>query len=196
MLYYQLFFLAVLFIFSIGWIIGLLIVIHKKPKYKYNDDVNRKILKEAIKNKIRSIISDPNRFDDFRLFTIFKDQCIQLLFDEIIENVKKQGSEYLNCSKSIDIEIDSFSVILMDELNDQTTIDFFHRCYINWIENNIKEAQRLEDEAVRYHNTFGTEPEGDPILHPKEKNNDGIVTDEKDTNVEDLLDTGTIEDLE
>lgn len=192
----QMFFLFVYIIFIIACIIGFNKIICINSIFTNSNAIDQKILRTAIQVKIRSIISDPNRFsNEFHMFDIFKDYYIKSVFDEISKNVEEHGAEYLKC-KIAKIDKKQFSKLLLEELNNQTTTQYFHDCYIKWIQNNIKEAQRLEDEAVKYHNTFGIEPEGDPILHPKEKNNDGIITDEKDTNVEDLLDTGTIEDLE
>ena len=66
--------------------------------------------------------------------------------------------------------------------------------YFDHIENNIKLAEEAEKEAIEYHKKFGIEPDGDPILHPKENNKSNTEEDIKDVNLDELIKMGTIEE--
>ena len=194
---YQIFFICVLFMFFIGCIYGFTKVLYKASKT--DEEITKDILREAIRKKIRIIISDPKKFEtEFHMFEVFKEYYIDSIFNEILKNVEEKGlEEYLNCNKHLTIDKNKFSKLLMNELTNQTTTNFFHQCYANWIKNNIEEAERLENDAIKYHNSFGEEPDGDPILHPKILESDTTEkTKNEDIEINDLLNTGTIEDIE
>ena len=193
----QMFFVVVLFIFFIGCVCGLIKVIYKASKT--DEEITLNILRDDIRRKIRIIISDPKKFEtEFHMFEVFKEYYIDSIFNEILKNIEEKGiEEYLNCHEHIIIDKNKFSKLLMNELTNHTTTSFFHQCYVNWIKNNIEEAKKLENDAIKYHNSFGEEPDGDPILHPKVLESDTTEkTKNEDIEVSDLLNTGTIEDIE
>lgn len=74
----------------------------------------------------------------------------------------------------------------------------FLRIFYTRFEEGIKEAEKIEKDAIEYHKTFGNEPSGDPKLHPKdvEDNSDADSDIIEDMSLEDLIPSGTIEEFE
>ena len=68
---YQIFFICVLFMFFIGCIYGFTKVLYKASKTE--EEITKDILREAIRKKIRIIISDPKKFEtEFHMFEVLR----------------------------------------------------------------------------------------------------------------------------
>ncbi len=189
MLEYQLFFLSILVILLFGYIY----VFAKLHTPRIGKDVAQQILRTAIRSKIESIILDP-KFE--REFYIANGENFPTLISiEILQNVKEKGVKYLGCDKHIHINNREFNKLLEDELRKDETINLIHKRYSE-IYKTIEEAEKIEKDAIEYHNSFGKEPDGDPVLHPAIKQSTTSIAEKEYASIDELEKIGTVEDTD
>ena len=164
----------------IGFVAGLYCLFYICRKIQ-NDKVNEKQIREKIRKYIKETLDDSDQFNDISIpsFTLFIEECIEYLYKKISKTIP---------NNSMDLSI------LNDELHSSYVYNSLIDIYLSQIAETIKQANQHEDEAIEYHNRFGEEPEGDPELHPKIKDNQNIISD-KYPSIQDLIKTGTVENL-
>lgn len=163
-----------------GFISGLYCLFYICKKIQ-NNETNEKRTREKIRKFIKENLDDSDQFNDINIpsFTVFIEECIGYLYKKISKTLPN-NSMGLN--------------ILNDELHSSYVYNSLIDIYLSQIAETIKQANQYEDEAIEYHNQFGKEPEGEPKLHPKMKDNQNTPSD-KYPSIQDLIKTGTVEDL-
>lgn len=165
-----------------GFISGLYCLFYicrKINKNKLNEEQIRKVIRKSIIDDL----NNPHQFDDINIptYEVFIDECIAYLYKKISKTIPNNNSLELH--------------ILDDELHTTHVYNSLIDIYLANITETIKRANEYEDEAIAYHSTFGEEPNGEPTLHPKTKNNGSSIQPEKYPSIQDLIKTGTVEDL-
>ena len=166
--------------------IGILsIIIYKSYKYSISEKrivssltkcISENPLYKFIVNEINSIDKDMiSRFPELGIYDIFKNEFMKNIEKDIKEKIKNDGydwiNRYIDCT-GLGYNIDSVINKCMAQLLKSSEVDFLLvKFFAETISVNIAEAYRTEQEAIIYHKSFGTEPSGDPVLHPIIKNN-------------------------
>lgn len=165
----------------IGFISGLYCLFYICRKINKNK-LNEEQIRKAIRKSIVDDLNNPHQFDDINIptYEMFVDECITYLYKKISKTIPNNSSLELR--------------ILNDELHTTRVYNSLIDIYLANIAETIKRANKYENEAIEYHNTFGEDPNGEPTLHPKIKNN-GSSIQEKYPSIQDLIKTGTVEDL-
>ena len=165
----------------IGFISGLYCLFYICRKINRNK-LNEEQIRKAIRKSIIDDLNNPHQFDDINIptYEMFIDECITYLYKKISKTIP---------NNSLGLHI------LDDELHTTRVYNSLIDIYLANITETIKRANKYEDEAIEYHSIFGEEPDGEPTLHPKTKNNGSSIQPEKYPSIQDLIKTGTIEDL-
>lgn len=172
-----------LYILSIIVLISIIsfIVYIKQKKNKNNINIK-------IKDKIKTIIAHKEGFENYiTIFDIFKESYGTFILNKIIDDNKKH--------RDLRVSDHVLSTMVKKELSKKETIALLGDAYIEWISNNIQEAENIEEKAIEYHRSFGIEPNGDPELHIRESINTN-TEEEKYNTIDELIKTGTIEEIE
>lgn len=176
-------------------ILSYLIIIYKKRVISH--ELNNVILESMIKNKLISLITNNELIFDIPIcdYQLFKEYYDEVLINVIIDNIKKQGISYLGDSK-IKVNLNSIIPLVRMELKSESINTLLSNKYLETINNNIREAEIEENNAIRYHQSFGEEPSGIPELHPKETSSeDSSNIPETYKTLDELMSTGTVEDI-
>lgn len=147
------------------------------------DKINPEILKDELNNLVS--------------YDLFKEDSIELLYLNLYDDINENRYNWLQ-QDSYDIKIsdDDVSLLLREILNSKEVDVKLADMFVNRVTDNIKESEQLEQEAIIYHKSFGDEPNGSPILHPMNTNNEESELDEiREKSLEDLLSVGTVEDI-
>jgi hypothetical protein len=121
---------------------------------------------------------------------LFIESCKETLLDIINKKINNNEYHYLNLSSK---KIKSLSEEIIN--NSKEVNETLEELFINQINRNVSDAIEEDRKHIEYLKTFGEDPTTDPELHPKD-NVDNIEEDDIiDISVEDIEDTGTVEDI-
>lgn len=194
-------------ILLILFISALIIAFIVSIRIKRNDDRRYEQLysflfkeKNALREAIIGSVSEDNlseQLDNLISYDVFKESCIRSIKSEIKKRIDLGGFDWINIPDNLKYNATTDYVLsALDSILDSDEVDkLLAKLFVNKVADNIKEAEKIEEEAIKYHESFGKEPDGDPILHSKEYENDYYEEQQEYKELEDLLDSGTIEDI-
>lgn len=126
----------------------------------------------------------------------FKEYWISQKYMEISNKIGKDGLNWLsltNDNLTKEQVLSQIRIALEGKMSDIK----LSKAYTDYIVSAYEESKKIEADEVKYHSSFGAEDSSDPELHPVEAKT-GASEDEEivEKSVEDLLSTGTVEDVE
>ena len=171
---------------------------HKMEKYivDYFIDTEREFTESIIlpminKSNLSKILDESISLDMY--MELSKEAISEQFYRKISNNeinndtIKNIINNNINKSLCVDIVNKFFTI--------STNYQILAKLFIDKIYGNIQDAEKTEEEYIKYLEQFGEDPEGDPELHPIEITETYKDYDDKTVDINDLHKMGVTEDI-
>ena len=191
-------------------VIGICLAVRSNNKNKKLDEETRKFNNDKVINELVNENSELYKFvkDYVHLYVnislfyggsdynYFKTNMVESLIYALDEELKKNGTEWLNTESELVTTKESLAALIESIMNMPDIDSEIARLFVDKITANISEAESHEKNALEMNKEFDEAPGRDEELHPRIPTPGEDSEDDSDEmSIEALASTGTVEDV-
>lgn len=191
-------------------VIGICLAIRSNNKNRKSDEESRKFDNDKIINELVNENSELYKFvkDYVHLYVnislfyggsdynYFKTNMVESLIYALDEELKKNGTEWLNTESELVTTKESLAALIESIMNMPEIDAEISKHFVEAISSNIAEANEHENNAIENNKKYDKAPGNDEELHPRIPMPEDHMEEEiNEISIDTLSTTGTVEDI-
>ena len=190
--------------------LGICLAVRSNNKNRKSDEESRKFDNDKIINELVNENSELYKFvkDYVHLYVnislfyggsdynYFKTNMVESLIYALDEELKKNGTEWLNTESELVTTKESLAALIESIMNMPEIDAEISKHFVEAISNNIAEANEHENNAIENNKKYDKAPGNDEELHPRIPMPEDHMEEEiNEISIDALSTTGTVEDI-